>query len=318
MVSLSAALVKLVHLRHICHIGGKCRRTILFINTVDKTKNKTYIYGMTIKTNTIKLIIIFVAWATVKSWFTGVASLVNSLTCDIGWIIAVVLAIRTFDENTISRNEATKATNNATIESRRANDLHEAALREERAIANRNHVWECRTELRKQMRELFVPILETPVWKDGGLMWIHKPLSSPIEITFHHYFIEQVLTGVSPKNATKSDKVVVFKTWYMRLEDFKYEFEREYPSLSDMYDKLIHDIDTCANISREKRITDFADKQFNQYYEAMRGTVTTANNHQSYTDEQWFERLSRSFNCIRNQYHELLSKMNVLENRHVF
>lgn len=273
---------------------------------------------MTIKTNTFKFIIIFVAWATVKSCFTGVASFINSLTCDVGWIIAVVLAIRTFDENTISRNQATKATNNATIESRRANDLHEAALREERAIANRSYVWKCRTELRKQMRELFIPILETKVWEDGGLMWIHKPLSSPIEITFHHYFIEQVLTRVSPNKATKSDKVVVFKSWYMRLEDFKYEFEREYPSLSDKYDKLIHDIDKCANISRAKLNTDFADKQFNQYYEAMRGTVNTANNHQAYTDDQWFKRLSRSFHRIRNQYHELLSKMNELDNRHVF
>lgn len=104
----------------------------------------------------------------------------------------------------------------------------------------------------------------------------------------------------------------------MRLEDFKYEFEREYPSLADRYDKLIHDIDKCANISRAKLNTDFADKWFNQYYEVMRGTVNTANSQQAYTDDQWFKQLSQSFKLIREQYHGLLSKMNELEHQHIF
>lgn len=305
MVSLSVALVKLVQIRHICH-------------NVDRIENKTYICDMTIKTNTLILIVMFTVWAIVKSWFTGVVSVLQSLSCDVGWLIAAMLAIRTFDENNRSRDDSTKATNNATAEKHRENTIRETALSEDRAIANRSYVWKCRTELRKQMQELFEPILATPVWKAGGLRWIHKQLSNPNEITFHPHFIEQVLSGVSANKATKSDKVVVFKTWYMRLEDFKYEFDREYPSLTSLYNKIIREVDKCANISYAAQVNEFADKQFNRYYDAMRGTVNTTNNQQAYTDDQLFKKISGSFNRIRKQYHELLSKMNELDNRHVF
>lgn len=259
-----------------------------------------------------------VAYATVKSWFTGVASFVQSLSCDVGWLIAAILAIRTFDENNRSRDDSTKAANNATVEKHRENTIRENALIEDRAIANRSYVWKCRTELRKQMQELFEPILVTPVWEKDGLMWIHKQLSSPNEITFHHCFLEQVVFGVSANKATKSDKVVVFKTWYMRLEEFKYEFDREYPSLTSLYNKLIREVDKCAHISYMAQVTELGDKQFNRYYDAMRGTVNTANHQHTYTEDQLFKKLSSSFNRIRKQYHELLSQMNELDNHHVF
>lgn len=275
---------------------------------------------MKLKTYTIIFFIMVATVAIVKSCVDGVASFVNSLTCDVGWIIAAYLAIRTFDENTISRNEATKATNNAMIESHRTNDLREAALREERAIANRSYVWKCRTELRKQLNELIEPILATPVWEDGGLMWIHKQLSKPNEITFHPDVIVQVLRCVSPNKAEKSNKVVVFKSWYMRLEDFKYEFDREYPSLTSLYNKLICEVDKCAHISYTAQVNKFVDKYFNRYYDAMRGTVNTTNNQPAYTDDhdQLFQKISGSFKCIREQYHGLLSKMNEIDNRHEF
>ena len=273
---------------------------------------------MTIKTNTIIIIIMFTAWAIAKYWFTGIVSVVQSISCDVGWLIAAILAIRTFDENNRSRDELTKATNNATVEKHRENIIRETTLREDRAIANRSYVWKCRTELRKQMQELFEPILATPVWKAGGLQWIHKQLSNPNEIAFHPHFSEQILQCVSPNKVTAADKIAVFKTWYMRLEDFKYEFEREYPSLASLYNKLIREVDKCAHISYTAQVNEFVDQQFNRYYDAMRGTVNTTNNQQVYTADQLFKKISGSFNRIRQQYHELLSKMNELDNRHVF